>query len=339
MVEIWYAVLGLTLTLFIVRDGWNFGAGALHLIVAKNDAERRQVFTAIGPLWSWNEVWLLAAGGILALAFPAIMAAALSGFYLAIFLVLWSLLLRGIAIEVRGHIDDPLWKAFWDFVFAVSSLVLIVLFGAALGNLLRGVPIDQTGEFSLALFTDFGVTGRVGILDWYTVSVGVYSVVVLVAHGATYLVLKTEGGVHRQSRRISQRLWIAALAFFPLISWLTWLVRRDFFALLIGRPAGWIAIACLIAGVVLLWRGSAENWKFTGSCMVVSALGLGAAVALFPEVLRSTLQDSYSMSAVQAGDNPGLGWGLYWWPVAFVLALVYMFFVSKIYRGKARADQ
>ena len=118
MVEIWFAILVLTLILFTILDGWNIGAGALHLVVARTDPERRGVIAALGPLWSWNEVWLLAAGGVFILAFPPIMAAALAGFYLAIWLVLWSLLLRGMAIEIGGHVADPLWRAGWDVVLA-----------------------------------------------------------------------------------------------------------------------------------------------------------------------------------------------------------------------------
>jgi cytochrome d ubiquinol oxidase subunit II len=146
MIALWYSILGLMFTMFMVRDGWDFGAGAIHLLVARNDAERRQVFAAIGPLWSWNEVWVVGAGGVLALAFPRLMGLTLSGFYLALFLVLWALLLRGIAIEVRGHINEPLWQAFWDLVFAVSNILMTVLSGVAIGNLLRGVPLDGSAN-------------------------------------------------------------------------------------------------------------------------------------------------------------------------------------------------
>ena len=136
-------------------------------------------------------MWLLAFGGTFLLAFPRVMATSFAGFYLALWLVLWSFILRGVSIEVGGHIDDRLWQSWWDFVFAVSSVLLAVLFGAALGNVIRGVPLDESGKFSMSLFTDFGVRGRVGILDWYTVSVAVFTTVLLAAHGATYLRLKT----------------------------------------------------------------------------------------------------------------------------------------------------
>ena len=200
------------LTMFVVLDGWDIGAGALHFLVAKNDPERRQVIAAIGPLWSWHEVWLVAAGGTFVLAFPELMAVSFSGFYLALWMVLWSFVLRGISIEVGGHINDSLWRSGWDFVFAASNVLLAILFGTALGNVIRGVPIDGSGMFSMSLFTDFTARGRVGILDWYTLSVAVFATVLLSAHGATYLRLKTVGPVHERSERLARLLWLITAA-------------------------------------------------------------------------------------------------------------------------------
>src|SRR5262245_53834810 len=132
MVETWFALLAFMLTVFVVLDGWDIGAGVLHLIVARTQTERREVIAAIGPLWSWHEVWLVAAGGTFVLAFPSVMAAAFSGFYLALWLALWALILRGVSIEVGGHIPDRMWQAWWDFVFTASNVMLAIVFGAAL---------------------------------------------------------------------------------------------------------------------------------------------------------------------------------------------------------------
>src|SRR5262249_46776799 len=158
--DLWFAIAAFTMATYVVMDGFDFGAGALHLFVARNDVERREVLAAIGPFWDGNEVWLLATGGVLFVAFPQVLASGLSGFYFAIFLVLWVLILRGVAIEFRSHMEHPLWRAAWDFVFSAASLLLPILFGAALGNLLRGLPLDQDGWFSLALFTDFTTSGE-----------------------------------------------------------------------------------------------------------------------------------------------------------------------------------
>src|SRR5260370_15154616 len=207
MIEIWYAILVLVFTIYLVLGGGNFGAGALRLIVAKTAAERRQVFAAIGPLWSWHEVWLVAFGGVLFVAFPRFLATAFSGYYLALYLVLWSLILRGISLEVGGHIDNRLWQGFWDFLFTVSNILLAVLFGTALVNEARGVSLDSNGEFHLACLTDVQVRGHTGLLDWYTISLVLFTLLILAAHGATYLTLKTEGAVHDSMEWLTRRLW------------------------------------------------------------------------------------------------------------------------------------
>jgi len=191
VIAIWYAVVSFMLIVYVVLDGRNFGAGMLHWLVARTPEERRQVIAAIGPLWTWHEVWLLGFGGTLIAIFPRLMASAFAGYYLALFLILWCLILRGISLEVGGHINDRLWQAYWDFIFVVSNFLLAILFGAAAGNVARGVPVDAQGDFSMAFFTNFNVRGHVGLLDWYTVSIAILAVVMLAAHGATYLTLKT----------------------------------------------------------------------------------------------------------------------------------------------------
>ena len=340
MAELWFALLAFLLTVFVVLDGWNIGAGTLHLIAARRGAERRQIIAAIGPSWSWHEVWLVAAGGTFLLAFPRVMAASFAGFYLALWLVLWSFVLRGISIEVGGHLEDRLWQTWWDFVFGVSSVLLAVLFGAALGNVIRGVPLDERGRFSMALFTHFGVRGQVGILDWYTLSVAVFTTVILAAHGATYLRLKTIGPVHDRSERLARGLWGAALVLFPVISLETWIVRPGLYEAMAARPAAWLAIAVVLAGAWALvsgLRGTREDRAFAGSCAVIAGLMAGAAASLFPVMLHSTLAPEHSITAYGgAAPARGLGLALIWWPVALVLAFGYFTVLLRNYRGKVR---
>jgi len=343
MVELWFALLCFMLTMFVVLDGWDIGAGVLHFVVAKNDPERRQVIAAIGPLWSWHEVWLVAAGGTFVLAFPELMAVSFSGFYLALWMVLWSFVLRGISIEVGGHLHDSLWRSAWDFVFAVSNLLLAILFGAALGNVIRGVPVDASGAFSMSLFTDFTARGRVGILDWYTVSVAIFTTVLLAAHGATYLRLKTVGPVHQRSARLARLLWVAVALLFVVVSIATEVVRPELFQSMLQRPLAWVAL--LVIGVSVwalltgLW-GTAEGKAFAGSCGVIAGLLAGAAASLFPVVLHSTLNPEYSMTAYAgATAERGLRIALFWWPVAVALALTYFFVIMRIYAGKVRPAQ
>ena len=342
MVDVWFAILCFTLIVFVVLDGWDIGAGALHFVAGRTSAERREIVAAIGPLWSWHEVWLVAFGGTFLLAFPRIMATSFAGFYLALWLVLWAFILRGVAIEVGGHINDRLWRAWWDFVFAVSNVLLGVLFGAALGNVIRGVPLDESGKFSMSLFTDFGVRGRVGILDWYTVSVAVCTTVLLSAHGATYLRLKTIGPLHQRSERLARRLWVAAFGLLAVVSLETWIVRPALFEAMVQRPLAWFAIAMVVAGAWALFtglRGTEERRAFAGSCAVIVGLLGGAAVGVFPVMLYSTLAPEHSMTAYNgAAPAHGLALALVWWPVAFVLAFTYLIVILREYRGKVRPE-
>jgi cytochrome d ubiquinol oxidase subunit II len=343
MLELWFAILAGMFTIFAVLEGWDFGAGALHLIVAKTNAQRREVIAAIGPLWSWHEVWLVGAGGTFMVAFPQAMATAFAGYYLALWLVLWSFMLRGVSIEVGGHLADPLWQSFWDFVFAVANVLLAVLFGAALGNVIRGVPLDETGRFSLAFFTDFGVRGRVGLLDWYTLSIALETLLLLCAHGATYLTLKTSGEVHDRSDTAARWLWVAAAIGFPVATIETWIVRPEMFLGILRRPLGWLALAVILAAAVLLTLGRRQRREaraFAGSSALIVGLLAALTVGIYPVILHSTLAPQFSLTAERAAaSRTSLGLALIWWPLAFVLAMVYVGFIARHYRGKVRPSQ
>jgi cytochrome d ubiquinol oxidase subunit II len=341
MVEVWYAIVVVMLTAYVVLDGFDFGAGALHLFVARNDGERRQVLAAIGPFWDGNEVWLLAAGGALFVGFPQVLASGISGFYFAIFLVLWCIILRGIAIEFRSHVDDPIWRTSWDFFFWLASSLLPVFFGAALGNLLRGVPINQDGWFTLALFTDFSAGGAVGILDWYTVLVGLFALTALLGHGALFLAWKTEGPVQARSRTAAGRLYAAVAVLWPLLTLATQRVDAGFLSKLGSRPLAWLlalgALAGLGAVFVGLGRGSPLG-AFLGSCAFLAGLSVATAACVFPTMLRATGGDALSLTAYgAAGDRQGLATALRWFALGFPLAILYFVIVFRLHRGKAVA--
>ena len=145
---------------YVILDGFDLGAGVIHLFVARTQRERGQILRSVGPFWDGNEVWLLAGAGTLYFAFPALYASAFSGFYLALMIVLWLLILRGIAIEFRNHVESHLWRSFRDAVFGGSSGLLALLLGVALGNVVRGVSLDRSGYFFLPLWTDFPLAGK-----------------------------------------------------------------------------------------------------------------------------------------------------------------------------------
>ena len=343
MVELWFAIVAVMLTLYVVLDGFDLGAGALHLAIARTNEERRQVLAAIGPFWDGNEVWLLATGGALFVAFPKVLAAGLSGFYFAIFLVLWCLILRGVAIEFRSHIADPLWRGFWDATLAVASTLLALFFGAALGNLLRGLPLGPDGWFGLALFTDFSARPPVGILDWYTLSVGVFAWVALSLHGATFLAWKTEGSVHERSRWSAARLATALAVAWPLMTWATVTVNHSMFQAFVRRPLAWLAATLAFAGLMAVFTGlrrGRQRLSFLGSCGFITGLLGATAASMFPVMLRATGDETLSITAYAASnDAAGLRTALRWWSIGFPIALFYLVVLFRLHRGKVAAEE
>jgi cytochrome d ubiquinol oxidase subunit II len=342
MVELWFGIVAVMLTLYVVMDGFDLGAGLLHLLVARTNAERRQVLAAIGPYWDANEVWLLATGGALFVAFPKVLASGLSGFYFAIFLVLWCLILRGISIEFRSHVAAPMWSAFWDATFAVASVLLCIFFGCALGNLLRGLPLDSNGWFSLALFTDFSARMPVGILDWYTVLVGVYALLALAMHGGAYLAWKTDGDVGARSCNLAYVAALAVTALWPVMTFATVRMNPLLFEHFTTRPLAWACAALALAGLASvlfgLRRGSHRR-AFFGSSAFLLGLMAATAVSIFPVMLRG-IGEGVSMLATEArNDTDGLRTATRWWLVGIPLVIVYFAIQFRVHAGKASAPR
>ncbi len=217
MLFTWFWLVAIMITGYVVLDGFDLGAGVIHLFIAKTDQERRMVLRTVGPVWDGNEVWLVAGGGTLYFAFPLLYASGFSGFYLPLMIVLWLLILRGVGIELRTHLDSPVWRGFFDGCFGISSILLTVFFGAALGNVIRGVPLQKDGYFFLPLWTNWNVGSSPGVLDWYTVITGLVALVALTMHGAHYVAMKTAGVLNARSRRIASFLW-PVLVLLTLIS-------------------------------------------------------------------------------------------------------------------------
>src|ERR1700674_5309413 len=204
MGTVWFCLVALMLTVYVVLDGFDLGAGVVHLFVAHSEEERRLVSRTIGPVWDANEVWLIAAGGTLFFAFPVLYASSFSGFYLPLMMVLWLLILRGISVEFRILNTGPVWSPFWDLTFCLSSALLAIFFGAALGNVVRGVPLDAQGYFFEPLWTDFRFGANAGILDWYTILIGVAAYLALAIHGSLWVAYKCEAEIAERARRIAQ---------------------------------------------------------------------------------------------------------------------------------------
>lgn len=343
MAVTWYFLIAMMLITYSVLDGFDFGVGILHLVVAKTDAERREVLGAIGPVWDGNEVWLIASGGVLVFAFPRAYSAAFSGLYLPLMMVLWLLILRGIAIEFRSKVEHALWRAFFDTTFAVASAIMAVVLGVALGNLVRGVPIDETGWFQQDLFTDLMPHGtRLGAIDLYTALVGVFSLATLAAHGATHLVFKTSGAVHARSVNAARRLWPGVLALGAGLTVATVATQPAHFAELIHRPWLWpLPVLAIVAALLCpraISRGE-EGRAFLLSCAFIAALLLATTGTLYPVILRSTVDPRHTLDAFNASSpRATLVIGLVAWLPAMALAVGYFVYLYRTFGGKVQTE-
>ena len=343
METLWFCLVAFVLAGYVVLDGFDLGAGVLHLAVARTEAERRSVLRSIGPVWDGNEVWLLAGGGTLYFAFPGLYASSFSGFYLPLMMVLWLLILRGISIELRNHIDSPAWKPLWDVVFAFASALLAVFFGAALGNVVRGVPLDSRGEFFLPLWTDFQIGPDPGILDWYTVLVGLFALAALALHGARWLILKTEGEVRERAERVAARRWWAVFAFTAAVTWITFQVQPNIPASFARHPWGYIFPGLALAGLAGMWlfaRRRQEMKAFLSSCLYIAGMLSSAAFGVFPYVLPSVSDPQLGLTVYNSATaRYGLEIGLRWWIPGMMLAGAYHFFVYRHFSGKVRLEE
>ncbi len=340
MGTVWYVLVAFMLTTYAVLDGFDLGAGALHFLLGRSDGEKRTLLAAVGPVWDGNEVWLIAAGGTLYFTFPAAYAAGFSGFYLPLNIALWLLILRGCGIEFRSHIEHPLWHAFFDFIYSVGSLLLALVFGLALGNILRGVPLKGDGFFFEPLWTTFTVTPEAGILDWFTLLSGLLTLFTLAAHGANYIAVKTAGDLNARARHISTHLWwgVTSLTITTLIAAI--IVRPSLTENYKTHPLGLVFPAAVILSLAAMAAFRARNRDLptflSSAAFILSMLG-GAAFALHPYLLPACSDPKFGISIHNAAVNAyGQRVGLSWWLLGMALALSYFALVYHHFRGKVQ---
>jgi cytochrome d ubiquinol oxidase subunit II len=331
------------LALYVVFDGFDLGAGVVHLVAARTDEERRVILRSIGPVWDGNEVWLLAAGGTLYFAFPTLYAASFSGFYLPLMMVLWLLILRATAIEFRSHIRSPLWAPFWDGAFSLASLLLAIFYGAALGNVVRGVPLDENGRFFEPLWTSFLPHGATGILDWYTVLVGLTALAALTLHGALWIALKSADPLGDRARRLARAAWWLTVALTVVVTAATLGLQPLVLENLSVRPWGRAFPALALAGLgVARWflARRRDLPAFLGSCAYLLGMMASAAFGVYPYVLPSSTARHLGLTVDAAAAPPyGLRIGLIWWGIGMALALVYFVFVYRKFAGRVRLEE
>jgi cytochrome bd ubiquinol oxidase subunit II len=342
METVWFAIVMLMLAVYVVLDGFDFGVGMVYPFVVRTEAERRTALTSIGPVWNGNEVWLIAAAAVLFFAYPKAYASGFSGFYLALILVLWLLIFRGLALELRSHVDHVLWKQGWDAAFTTASLLLAVVFGAALGNLIRGVPLNHDGYFFVPLWTDFLTGPEPGILDWFTVLTGATSASTLAFHGANYLAMKTEDSLYRRTVSIASVMgWVSAgCTLLTMIA--VPLVQPSLRLNFAGHPMEYLVplsgVFALGSSLYLRHRQCNTAAFLTSSFFILTMLA-SVAFGMYPYLLVSTTDPALSLTVFNAAtDSHGLTAGFAWFAVGFALILAYQMYVHYLFWGKTRGD-
>jgi cytochrome d ubiquinol oxidase subunit II len=335
---VWFWLVAVMIVGYVVLDGFDLGVGVLHLFLARDEAERQAIVRSIGPVWDGNEVWLLAGGGTLYFAFPLLYASAFSGFYLPLMIVLWLLVARGISVELRNHIDVGVWHTLLDSLFGVASALLAIFYGAALANVIRGVPLRSDGFFFLPLWTNWKPGMAPGILDWYTVIGGLVALVALTLHGALWLTIKVSGKLERRARRIVSPLW-SALLVLTVVSLVTTIgVRPQTLDNYYRYPVTFVVPAGVVASLIAIriWNRRGQATKaFLASCVYLFFMLAGACWGLYPTLLPATGNSGPDITLDRALSGPHtLSVGLVWWLFGMALAVGYVVFVYSRFKGK-----
>ena len=329
---VWFLLVGFLFVGYAILDGFDLGAGAVHLIVARNDSERRQVLNAIGPVWDGNEVWLVTGGGALFAAFPTVYGTIFSGFYLAMMMLLGAIILRATSIEFRSKETAAWWRRSWDVGFSVSSALAAILFGVALGNVLRGLPIDADGAYH---------GGLIGLLNPFAIAVGVLALALAVLQGSAWLTIKTEGALQARARATGVAAvvlvvvaWIAATA-------LAWADARRVFDNF-GNLLAWVGpflTANILIYLIIAMRSRRDSRTFFLSSLSVVTFAITAGIALYPNLVPA-VDKARSLTVDNAhSSDTTLIVMLVVAIIGMPIVLAYTSFVYWKFKGKVRLDE
>jgi cytochrome d ubiquinol oxidase subunit II len=324
----WFLLLGVLLAGYAVLDGFDLGVGVLHPF-GRTDHERRVQLNAIGPIWDGNEVWLLTAGGALFAAFPIVYATVFSGFYLALMMLVAALMFRAASFEFRGKVDSPRWRRFWDGAFTVGSFVPALLYGVAVGNVVRGVPIDAEGGFTGSFL---------GLLNPYALLIGLVTLTLFTAHGAAFMCLKTDGDHRERMRRWALGGWVGFVMLYAVATvWSVVAVPHAFDAAA-GRPLFWVAVVLLLTGIAVTpFQLAARRHvtAFFGSSITIVAMIGAVAAGLYPRLVPSSTDLAHSLTIYNASSTSRtLGVMLVIALIGMPLVLVYTAYVYRVFKGK-----
>ncbi|HPB51876.1 MAG TPA: cytochrome d ubiquinol oxidase subunit II [Myxococcota bacterium] len=327
---IWFVLYFVLIAVYAVLDGFDLGVGALSLF-ARAARERGIHMDSIAPVWDGNEVWLLTAGGALFAAFPFVYATVFSGFYLALMLLLVFLIWRAVSFEFRNKMESPRWIRVWDWAFGLGSVVPPILFGVAVGNILRGLPLNEKGDF----------TGTfVGLLNPYALLVGVLTLVMFLTHGALYLGIKTEGDLRDRMERVVPGLWIGWVVLWVAATAVTLFVSPFLFTGILKNPVFWVLFPIMLAAFVLipvfLKSGRHPRAFLASSIAIATQIGL-AAVGLFPRMVPARNDLALSLTIDNASSSAKtLSTMLIIAGIGVPIVIAYTVFIYRVFKGKVR---
>ncbi len=345
----WYIIVIIMLGMYLILDGYDFGAGIIHLFFAKTEADKKAITRSIGPFWDANEVWLIAAGGVLFFSFPRLYASSFSGFYLPLTLILWLLIFRAIGLELRGQLHHKMWEGIWDKAFGISSLLLALFFGIALGNIVRGVNLGgvengvsqyEAHYFFLPLWNSTlnPLAEHLGVIDWFTIILGIIGVVALTIHGANWIILKTNSSINEQLKNVIFNLSIV-LAILVVVSLGTWHIVKPYpFKNFIAHPILWIFPLMTftgIGGLLYIKKYKKDYMGFIFSTLFLIGGATSTMASIFPVLLPSTngINPSLTLYNTKAAEY-GLSVGSIWFIFGALLIIVYLLVQYRIFSGK-----
>jgi cytochrome bd ubiquinol oxidase subunit II len=286
LTTVWFILIAVLWIGYFTLEGFDFGVGMLLPVLARDDRERRQMINTIGPVWDGNEVWLLTAGGATFAAFPEWYATLFSGFYLPLLLILVALIVRGLAFEYRHQRPEAAWHSWWDRAIIVGSYVPAFLWGVAFANIVRGVPIDETKDFTGTIFTLLNPVGLLG---------GLVTLFLFLTHGAIFLALKTDGDVRHRARALAVRLGMVAA-----VVAVVFLVWAQLHTGNVGSAVFFVVAALALVGAIGAAYVGREGWAFTGTFVCIALAVGGLFVALFPDVMPSSTDPAFSLTTTNA---------------------------------------